>query len=58
MEIQGNIKLIDITKEVGSSGFKKRDIVVTTDEQYPQDILVQFLQDMKFILKEPKEAGN
>jgi hypothetical protein len=28
--------MIDQTKEVGSGGFKKRDVVVTTDEQYPQ----------------------
>lgn len=45
MEVTGKIKMIDQTKEVGSSGFKKRDIVVTTDEQYPQHILVQFVQD-------------
>jgi hypothetical protein len=45
MEVVGRIKMIDITKEVGSAGFKKRDVVVTTDEQYPQAILVQFIQD-------------
>jgi hypothetical protein len=37
--------MIDQTKEVGSGGFKKRDVVVTTDEQYPQHISVQFVQD-------------
>ena len=45
MEVTGRIKMVDTTKEVGSSGFKKRDVVVTTDEQYPQHILVQFVQD-------------
>ena len=45
MEVTGKIKMVDTTKEVGSSGFKKRDVVVTTDEQYPQHILVQFVQD-------------
>ena len=45
MEVTGKIKMIDATKEVGSAGFKKRDVVVTTDEQYPQHILVQFIQD-------------
>jgi len=54
MEVQGNIKLIDSTKEVGTSGFKKRDIVVTTDEQYPQDILVQFVQDKCEVLDKYK----
>ena len=45
MEVVGKIKLIDTTKEVGSGGFKKRDVVITTDEQYPQHILIQFVQD-------------
>jgi len=45
MEVEGKIKNIDTTKEVGSSGFKKRDVVVTTLEQYPQHILIQFVQD-------------
>ena len=45
MEVLGRVKFVDQTKEVGSAGFKKRDIVITTDEQYPQHILVQFVQD-------------
>ena len=45
MEVTGKIKMIDATKEVGSKKKKKRDVVVTTDEQYPQHILVQFVQD-------------
>jgi hypothetical protein len=44
MEVNGVIKLIGKTEEVGAS-FKKRDIVVTTEEQYPQDISIQFVQD-------------
>lgn len=45
MEVTGKVKMIEQTKEVGSSGFRKRDVVVTTDEQYPQHISVQFVQD-------------
>ena len=45
MEIEGKLKMIDVTKDIGSSGFQKRDCVVTTDEQYPQHILIQFVQD-------------
>lgn len=45
MEVQGKIKLIGATETVGSNGFRKRDVVVTTDEQYPQHITVQFIQD-------------
>ena len=50
MEVVGKVKFIDTEKEVGTSGFKKRDIVITTEEQYPQDILVQFVQDKCEIL--------
>jgi len=45
MEITGKIKKIDETKSYGTSGFKKRELVVTTDEQYPQMLLVEFVQD-------------
>ena len=45
MNISGKIKLINETKEYGSNGFRKRELVVTTQEQYPQNILVEFVQD-------------
>lgn len=50
MEIQGNIKQIDQTKTFGSGGFRKREMVVTTDEQYPQHILVEFVQEKTELL--------
>ena len=45
MEITGKIKKIDETKTFGASGFRKREMVVTTNEQYPQMIMVEFVQD-------------
>ena len=45
MEIQGKIKMIDETKTFGNNGFRKREVVMTTEEQYPQHILVEFVQD-------------
>ena len=45
MEIQGKIKEIGQTKEYGSKGFKKRELVITSEEQYPQFILIEFVQD-------------
>ncbi|BFP41576.1 DUF3127 domain-containing protein [Flavobacteriaceae bacterium GF1] len=50
MEIQGRIKLIDDTKTYGTNGFRKRELVVTTEEQYPQHILVEFVQDKTDLL--------
>ena len=45
MEITGKIKWIDEVKTYGSNGFRKREIVITTQEQYPQNILLEFVQD-------------
>jgi hypothetical protein len=45
MEVTGKIKMIDETKTVGAGGFRKRELVVTTEEQYPQHILISFVQD-------------
>ena len=45
MEIQGRIKTIFATETVGQNGFQKRDVVITTDGQYPQDIIIQFTQN-------------
>lgn len=45
MEITGKIKKIDETKTFGASGFRKREMVLTTNEQYPQMLLVEFVQD-------------
>lgn len=50
MEIQGRIKMIDETKTYGNNGFRKREMVVTTEEQYPQHILVEFVQDKTDLL--------
>jgi glucan biosynthesis protein len=48
MEITGNIKLI-LDTETGTSKagkeWAKRQLVVTTTEQYPQDIAIDFLGD-------------
>ena len=45
MEVEGKIKVIGETKEYGSNGFRKREVVVTTEEQYPQFINIEFIQD-------------
>ena len=56
MELQGTIKLIGETKEYGSNNFRKRELVVTTQEQYPQDILVEFVQDKCDVLNGYKQG--
>lgn len=45
MEITGKIKKIDETRTYGTSGFRKRELVITTEEQYPQMLMVEFVQD-------------
>lgn len=57
MELKGTIKQINETQEISSS-FKKRELVITTNEDYPQDILVQFIQDKCDILSNYKNGDN
>ncbi|MFS4482495.1 DUF3127 domain-containing protein [Hyunsoonleella sp. 2307UL5-6] len=56
MEVQGRIKMIGETQTFGSNGFRKRELVVTTEEQYPQHILVEFVQDKTDLLNSYKEG--
>jgi len=50
MEIQGRVKMIGETQTFGSNGFRKREIVITTEEQYPQHLMVEFVQDKTELL--------
>ncbi|GEQ84597.1 hypothetical protein ULMS_01050 [Patiriisocius marinistellae] len=50
MEVQGKVKLVGETQTFGSNGFRKRELVVTTEEQYPQHIMIEFVQDKTDLL--------
>lgn len=50
MEVQGKVKMVGETQTFGSNGFRKRELVVTTEEQYPQHIMVEFVQDKTDLL--------
>lgn len=54
MELQGKIKMIDETKTYGNNGFRKRELVITTEEQYPQHIMIEFVQDKTDLLNNYK----
>lgn len=56
MEIKGKIKKIFETQTF-QSGFQKKEMVITTSEQYPQDILIEFYQD-KIALLDPLNVGD
>jgi len=57
MEVQGKVKLIGEVQTFGSNGFRKRELVITTDEQYPQHIMIEFVQD-KTALLDSFQAGS
>lgn len=57
MEIQGEIIKIGETETFGEKGFKKRQLVVKTNTQYPQTIPVDFTQD-KCILLDMYSIGD
>jgi len=44
MEVTGKIKVVNAEQQVSAS-FRKRELVVATEEQYPQFISINFVQD-------------
>lgn len=49
MEVVGKVKAIGAEQQV-SATFKKRELVVTTDGQYPEPIMIEFVQDKSDLL--------
>ena len=45
MEIQGKIIKIGPVQTVGQNGFQRRDVVIMTEDQYPQYIPFDFVQE-------------
>ena len=44
-EVQGKIYRKDETKTYGDNGFRKREFIIVTQDQYPQHILLELVQD-------------
>lgn len=55
MEVSGTVKRISDTQQV-SANFRKREIVVTTEEQYPQHLSIEFVQDKTDLLDAYREG--
>lgn len=51
MEVLGRVKMIGDVQQI-SATFKKREMVVTTEEQYPQHIMIEFTQDKADLLNQ------
>ena len=58
MEIQGRIKQIFPYQVIGQNGFEKRDLVIVTEENYPQTIIIQFTQQRCDLLNNLQEGQN
>lgn len=57
MELQGTVKKITEVQTF-ASGFQKREMVLTTEEQYPQPINIEFLQEKGDLLNTLKEGDK
>jgi hypothetical protein len=55
MELQGTVKKL-FDAQTFASGFQKREMVILTQEQYPQPINIEFLSDKISLLDNLKEG--
>ena len=60
MQVEGQIKVIGKVQSFGKpeKPFLKRELVVTTAEQYPQMIMIEFVQDKCDLLNAYKIGDN
>ena len=58
MQVTGTVKTINQTQSFGSNGFQKREYVITTDEQYPQMIMIELTQDKCSLIDQFKVGDN
>lgn len=56
-KITGRIKVI-MNLETFDSGFTKREFVITTQEQYPQDVKLELIKDRTSLLDNCKEGDT
>lgn len=57
MELQGTVKKI-LETQTFASGFQKREMIILTQEQYPQPISIEFLSDKIGLLDNVSEGEN
>ena len=57
MELQGTVKKVGETQTF-ASGFQKRELVLLTNEQYPQPIQIDFLSDKIDLLNNVSEGES
>ena len=57
MELQGTVKKLGETQTF-ASGFQKRELILLTEEQYPQPIQIDFLSDKIDLLNDVSEGES
>jgi len=57
MEVTGKVKKVNDEQQV-SATFKKRELVIVTDAQYPETILIEFVQDKCDLLNDLQVGQN
>ena len=55
MEVQGKIKLVGDIQEITDS-FRKRELIIVTQEHYPQTLCIEFVQDKMSLLDDFQEG--
>ena len=58
MELKGTIKHIFDTQTVGNNNFQKREMVLVTDERYPQTVKIEFVQEKTSLLDQFKPGDD
>lgn len=58
MEVKGKIKLINDTEFIGENGFRKRLLVLETEDKYKNTVPIEFTQDKVELLDDFSEGDE
>jgi len=58
MEVEGRIVVINDTQQIGNNNFQKREVVIETEDEYPQKLLIEFVQAKCDLLDKFLEGEN
>ena len=58
MSITGKVLEIGTTETFGAKGFRKRNLIIETNEKYTQELCIEFVQDNVSLLDSYKLKDN
>ncbi len=58
MELQGKVQTVGEVESYGNNGFFKRQLIITTEDKYPQTLPIDFLKESSSLIDNIKPGDE